>query len=498
MTGLDIYEAMNGIDDKYLSEAINEEYDKQEFHDVSKEYDNLLSVMSEADIVDLKHTEKIKKQRLKEHKLKRWQRWAASAAAAIVVAFVGVVNLFPSVAYAMSDVVLLGDLARAVTFDPSMRACLENEYAQYVGEEFITPEGYHSKVYYMVVDPSRISIFYKSGAPDNDDEGNVEQMVGHCLRTYSEDGEEMFESWGYIETDIKGLYEARIDIDKDGEVPEKLWFELNYYRYGELHKKDNPFEEDEIYSAESYEVSKAVYTLYPDRKYTEVVNHYELNRDIEICGQQITVKALDVYPTQARLYFSCDNNENSMMVADVEALLVDDKDREYNAKSQGITGTRDDEGNVATKYYESSYFAEAESLKVVIKSINLLDKDKSCGDISYENRSIDNMPEGISVQDMKLNADGSLMVKLNIQKSFLKNESDNKLYNRVVGSPFNKETDEYASDNGGINLDAVEGEESDYRTDGFIINDYRENMYEMRWSFGEWTNLAEPVEISVE
>ena len=105
MTGLDIYEAMNGIYDKYLEESLQAE-----------------------DVIDIeKHRGKLRKHKSKEHKLRSLKRWAVSVAATISLAFVGVVNLFPSIEYAMSDMVLLGDLAKAVTFDPSMRACLENE-----------------------------------------------------------------------------------------------------------------------------------------------------------------------------------------------------------------------------------------------------------------------------------------------------------------------------------------------------------------------------------
>ena len=52
---------------------------------------------------------------------------AAAVAAAFVIIFAGVVNYFPVTAYAMSKIGFLGDLARAVTLDESMRVCLEKE-----------------------------------------------------------------------------------------------------------------------------------------------------------------------------------------------------------------------------------------------------------------------------------------------------------------------------------------------------------------------------------
>ena len=472
MTGLDIYEAMNGIDDKYLEESLQAE-----------------------DVIDIeKHRGNLRKHKSERHKLKNRQRWAVSVAATIVLAFVGVVNLFPSVAYAMSDMVLLGDLAKAVTFDPSMRACLENEYAQYVGEEYVTPEGYHSKVYYMVVDPSRISIFYKSGAPDNYDEEDIEKVVEHMPEVHSADGREISWTCTFLETDIKGLYEARIDIYEGQEVPDKFNFELDYCRYGEEEKRVDPFDGNEVYTRASYDFSKAVYTLYPDSKYTTIVDHYEINKDVEIEGQHITVKAVDVYPTQARLYLSCDE-DNDKLLTGFEAVLIDDQGREYINKSNGLTSSYDDNGNQAVNYYESSYFVETKSLKIAIREVSLLDKDRQWGDISYENRTIDNMPEGISIDEMKLNDEGGLILKLNISKKY-KICYGKTIYYQPC-QPYNKETGENAESDGAFNVYGEDDEYGRVATEYCLIDDFEENKYEMEWYVGNWIKLEEPVEISV-
>ena len=84
---------------------------------------------------------------------------AASVAAFVCLALFGVVNLFPSAAVAWNDIPVLGDIARAIILDGSMRACLNNDYAQYVGMRD-DGDAYQSEVYYMVVDASRISIFF--------------------------------------------------------------------------------------------------------------------------------------------------------------------------------------------------------------------------------------------------------------------------------------------------------------------------------------------------
>ncbi len=449
MNGLDIYEAMNGIDEKYINEALDETNNKK-------------------------------------HRLNKWQRWAISAVATIVLVFVSVVNLFPSVAYAMSDVILLGDLARAVTFDSSMRACLENEYAQYVGEEYTTPEGYHSKVYYMVVDPSRISIFYKSGCADNYDSENTQDIVDHFIEV-SVSGEEE-RSWMItkLDTDIKGLYEARVDIST-GEIFNEFEFEIQYYGWTEPEKVIDPFDGEEHETSDTYDISKAVYTLRPDSKYTTVVDHYEINEKVEVAGQYFTVDALDVYPTQARLYISPDE-ENSKLITEIDAVIIDDKGREYVDKSNGLRASYDEDENVKVSYYESSYFVKTKSLKVVIRQVDLLDKDKQFGDISLENKTIDNMPEGVLIDEMRLNDDGGLVIKL-------KASNKSRFYN---GEAFYQPCDVYNKEDREVALG--DGVIEEFSGDGkayFLINNFEEGKYQMIWKGGKWTKIEEPIEISV-
>jgi len=123
MTGMELFEKMDVIQDQYIEESLTEEVD------------------------------------FGKKKKRSWIWIATSVAAAFVLAFVGVVNVFPDVAVAMNDVVGLKELVQLVTVDESMKACLENEYAQYIGEEQVMNDGHYSKVYYVVADKTHISIF---------------------------------------------------------------------------------------------------------------------------------------------------------------------------------------------------------------------------------------------------------------------------------------------------------------------------------------------------
>lgn len=332
----------------------------------------------------------------------RWGICVAAAAAVFVLVFIGSVNLFPATAYAMSRIGILGDLVRSVTFDKSMRVCLENEYAQYVGEKKITKDGRASEVYCMVVDASRISVFFETDVPNRGQgvasgEEESEEMV-----FYVEDCEGL-EEYEYcsmmVDTGVKNLYEYRLDF-VDKKIPEKLNFRIAYYRVD----KDG---------AEKF-VSHSTYTLYPDMKYAKVVKTYEVNQTFEVEGQKITMESLEVYPTQAKLLLRS-NKENTARLNDISVTLRDDKGREYEVNKNGVTGTYSEDGNLAAKWYESSYFTKTKSITAVVNGIDMIPVDKRYGMISLKNHSIENMPEGVSLKDMVLEKDGSLSITLNVQ-----------------------------------------------------------------------------------
>lgn len=296
---------MDLIDDNYLTEALEEN---------TRQTD--------------KRVKYRKNEQGKQSKIPTWGKIVGSMAAALLLVFTGIVNLFPTVAFAVNDVIFLGDLAKAVTFDPSMKACLENEYAQYVGEQKLTEEGYASKVYYMVIDASRVSIFYKTDVPDiATNDGDVYSYP----EIKDANGKEMGCATCMLKTEIEGLYEYQVEFEEEA-VPEQLQFEIHYVKsvIADAEKTGRLRTEETI--------SKSVYQLYPEEKYRKVIKSYDINQNIEINGQNIWVEKLEVYPTQAKLWFQ-EDKYNSAILLDMDVVLKDDEGREYDAKANGWTGS---------------------------------------------------------------------------------------------------------------------------------------------------------------
>ncbi len=429
----------------------------------------------------------------------------AVAAAVFVFAFAGVVNCFPVTAYAISHMGFLGDLAKAVTLDKSMRACLEKEYAQYVGEKKTTKDGNVSEVYCMVVDASRISIFFQTDIPKYGHIGYATDEQAEDRKVFEIESGEELEDYEYtsviVNTDVENLYEYRLDF-MDKKIPEKLEFCLNYYAVDE--------------NGGEQAVSHSNYTLYPDTKYTKVVKTYQVNESFYVEGQKVTIESLEIYPTQAKLFLHSEQ-ENTARLNDISVTLYDDKGRKYEQNKNGTIGTYEENGNLAAKWYESSYFADTDSITAVIDGVEMIPEDKRYGMISLKNQSIENMPEGVSIKKMKLKKDGELKIELNVPAMYSKwtsimqwnyigkeePEGDNDVNFAISSRGITSEgtkvgsiISEHETNGVTVGKSLSIGENPDFEETHYIPN-YTEGDYQVEWLYAPEMKLGTPVTVKI-
>lgn len=427
-----------------------------------------------------------------------------TTAAIFAVAFTGMVNCFPMTAYAMSHMGFLGDLAKAVTLDESMRACLEKEYAQYIGEKKTTADGYVSEIHCMVVDASRISVFFQTDVPEH---GRSYGTDGQATdkTTFDVELPEGLEDYEYasmmINTDVKNLYEYRLDF-MDKKIPEKFGFKIIYYEINE--------------TGDEKIISHSDYTLHPDTKYAKVVKTYQVNKSFSVKGQKIIIESLEIYPTQAKLFLHSDK-KNTARLNDISVTLYDDKGRKYEQSKNGTVGTYEENGNLAAKWYESSYFADTDSITAVIDGIEMIPEDKRYGMISLKNQSIENMPEGVSIKEMKQEKNGQLKIELNVpamdskwaaimQWDYIGKEEpgggDNVNFvvsSREITSNGKKEgsiISEHDTDGVTVGKSLSIGENPSFNETHYIP-DYTEGDYRAEWLYAPETKLDTPVTIKI-
>lgn len=436
MNGDKLFETMNLIDDQFLDESLE------------------------------KSIEPLTTKR-KHHV---WIKTIASVAAVFLI-FVGTINLFPATAYAMRNIPGLHELVAAVTYDPSMRACLNNEYAQYVGVSAFD-HGYSAKVCYMVVDAGRISVFFECDTPRTaDNQDSVFFTIDDCLDSNKN---VLTGSGGLYETNIKNLYEFRMDLTDNTKIPKSFEFPIRFLGWN---KNEESF---------STVIANIQFTLYPDSYYATVVDSYPINKPLEIDGQTIILDKLAIYPTKSKLYFSTDDN-NSALLNDIQITLYDENGNSYPARGEGMNYNN---GEVHDRWYESPYFAKAESITAVITSVAFMDKDLQKGIISFNKRSIENIPDGVRVSSMVLGDDGTLAVSLEktpfVRYNDASAQAASMIYSDIDGNTYCLN-----------NFCWHSNDDNTAKYEDFEISNFEENKYLIEWIYAPSVDLSSPIKVEI-
>ena len=372
MTGMELFEKMDVIEDQYIEESLTEEVT------------------------------------FGKKKKRSWIWIAASVAAAFVLAFVGVVNVFPDVAVAMNDVVGLKELVQFVTVDESMKACLENEYAQYIGEEQIMNDGHYSKVYYVVADKTHISIFYKTDVPYKGAEYH------HFANVFCVDGSGIAAMWSAnsFETDIEDLYELRItflDELEEDMLPESVQMVIDFGKTWE-----NGYATEEGGFIMQPEAT-ATYEIKLDNVFFAEPIVYDIQEEVEMDGQKLLFEKIEVYPTMTRVFYS-ENIDNTYELIDIDVILKDDEGNEYEKMEESDMFIEDETGTITgiATSFRSSYFKEDVSLQVEIRGVSWDYGYSPEQDVSYEKKSVGELPEEIELLGMEMDEDKTLTIQFRV------------------------------------------------------------------------------------
>lgn len=404
----------------------------------------------------------------------------------VAVAFVLLVNLFPTVALAMSNLPILRELVSAVAFDSSLKAAVDNDYYQVIGESQ-TRDDVTMTIDYMILDAGHISIFYKVDAPTKEGELSCEfeDMDGNQLQAAI--------CWDNLE--IGKLKKIDINFSDNFDIPEEFSFTAQLY-LGERYEDSMELltkRSSENLSATAYHDGKAVgkyetfrFKLKPDKRFTQMINTISIDKWVEVKGQRIYLKNLDVYPTRARLNIDCDEN-NSAVLESLNIHFEDNKGGVYHSTG-GVSAFSDPiSDNINVLFYESSYFANTKHLTLYIDGITMIDKDKRYGEINYAKKTITNLPQGITVESMVL-TDSTLEV-------VLKGVTEKKgaFGNLIFMQYYDLDDKVYDFANGiSTNTDATIYHQR------FQIPNYEDYKYKVKWAYAPMKTFDKPISIKLQ
>ena len=325
--------------------------------------------------------------------------------AACFAVFVLLVNFCVPVAYACSQIPVLRELAAAVTFSRSLTDAVENKYVQPMDlsqtENDITAE-----VAYLIVDQKQVNVFYRL---DSDKYASLEADP----EIWNSDGLRPA-SCSYHSTGFGAENgELRcLNIDfVDDNVPDSLRIKLDVYTNAVRNEQAAPDRAvEDAYADAGFEdpdyIAKFDFLLEFDPKFTAAGKVFPVNQTVILEGQAITITDIEVYPTHMRVNIE-ESPDNTAWLKGLEFYIETDLGMKFDPVSGGIisTGTGDTPSMVSYRA-DSTYFYEAEHLKLVITGAKWLRKDMETTYLNLVTGEHGELPEGAQFDSARKQGNG--------------------------------------------------------------------------------------------
>lgn len=342
--------------------------------------------------------------RRRTYRKKRHLRQAAGVAAVFVI-FVLLVNFYAPVAYACSQVPLLRELAAAVTFSKSLSDAVENAYAQPM-DLSQTDNAITAEIAYLIVDQKQVNVFYRLDSKKYE-ELFADPEVLDVDDTRPASSNYFSDRFDYENGELRCL---TIDF-ANSNVPDCLKVKLNVYSNTITDPLLAPSHVNSDYpdyapvTTPDY-LAVFEFLLEFDPEFTATGKVFPVNQTVMLDGQSITISDIEVYPSHMRVNIK-EGMDNTAWLKYLDFYIEADNGMKFDPVSSGIIATGTDASPSMVSYRaDSTYFYDANHLKLVITGAQWLRKDPERTYINLSTGETGPLPEGTSLESARKVADG--------------------------------------------------------------------------------------------
>ena len=413
------------------------------------------------------------KARAKKRARLKWAGMPAGALAGVFAAFVLLVNAVPTFALACSGVPVLADLAAAVDWSGSLKAAVENQYVQPVGQSQ-TQNGITLTVDYLIVDQKQVNLFLTT---ENEDETYPYTDLSWDI--LSQDGGYSVLSYGEHENGQL----RRITVDFEDTVPSELEVKFTLWPFTGL-DRDTPIPYED---ARDYDpAAEFTFTIQFDPAFTASGERIPIGQWVELDGQQLYLERLDVYPSHASLRLA-DHPDNTLRLVDFDFYLEDGDGVRYETES-GLSGRSDpDTGFAFERRVASFWFARSESLMLHITGVSWRDEENNKVTVDLKNSTAEGLPEGVVFEGVSACEDRTV---LNFRLPYLPG-----------GVAFTLFDGAYTDPDGGVHEVSSWGSSTSENPDTFqnhyYLTDYPYDSVTLTANRTQWHRLETPITIQL-
>lgn len=408
-------------------------------------------------------------------------RRSISCLAVVFGIFVGMINFSPSVSAACRELPLLKEMVEALTFSPSLRLAIENEYIQMVGQEQ-TADGVVCRVEYLIVDQKQVNFFYTLTSQDG-------TLLDATPEVFNADGSRLqgtILSYG-APAEADGIRQIVLDF-VDEMVPDQL--RLNFkVRAVEEHTVTAPadaLQESEWDITEPEVLVELSFDLQFDPQYTEQGRTVAVNQKVELDGQTITVTDMEIYPTHLRINVR-EEEENTAWLKNLRFYLEMENGTKVQTFSDGITATGSTKTPSMVSYRaESTYFYDADCLWLVITGADFLEKDKDIVHIDLNTMESDQLPQGVILHEVQQTASGTKV-------TFWIPETEESHAQLLSGVYYGPDGEEYYCGH----MSSTVANENGYQDETYYLDDYLQSEVLVKLTYSDFWTPEHPVSITL-
>ena len=404
----------------------------------------------------------------------------------MAAAFVLAVNLSVPFALACAHIPGLRELTAAVAFAPSLKAAVQNDFVQYIGQEQSNGE-LTMRLDYLIFDNSQLHFFYSVSGGDYDS--------FHVLPTAtSPDGEELR---GFSITSgmaLPGeLGDFGLNFNAGFQAPETLRLTCKVRA-----RKESigmaPAQASGQFSTEDPRdlgvVATFVFDVTLDPRFTVPGVTYDLGEWVSVDSQRLLIESLEVNPTNARLAVSFDEN-NTAWCDGLDFYLTDAKGKRYESGSHigsnsSLVSSGSGEDGKVVYYLESPHFTGKAPYTLHITGADWLDKGKEWVTVDLEKGTARGLPDGAEL--VAVRREGK-----NVSLSFSAPKANKQLFSWTFRDEDGEEF--YISSGAYSDLENEDGTVT--QTSGFLLPDYAGSTLELKLHYTRIVELAEEVTLEI-
>ena len=416
---------------------------------------------------------------------KKRRGWVISCAslAACFACFVLLVNLSVPFARACGSIPVLRELAKAVSWSPSLSAAVENEYVQPIGQSQ-TENGITATIEYVIVDQKQLHIFFTL---DSDDYDNLNAEMPRY------ETEQVCSTIGSSWNQPPGtLLDFTLDYG-DHNVPDSLTMTFGVTTYVEsdwsAEAPVQSYEDEMLEPVEEEEpdyLAEFTFTLEFDPQFTAKGELIPVNRTFVLDGQSLTVTEVEVYPTHVRVNVA-DDSHNTAWLKSLAFYLENEDGERLEPISNGVSATGDEDSPAYVSFrLESPYFADSEHLTLHVTGAEWLDKDMERVRVDLANRTAERLPEGVSFQSAE-KRDGGWVLTFRVQQ-----REENHSFQVWYSTFYDEAGNQYESNRRGTTTDA-----SGYFEEMLPLPEYQEDVVWLQPTYSRTTTETTPIAIPI-